>query len=70
MQTLIRTTFTTVCAAAALGAVLLGAGTAAAGTPGSGTHTAAHPAQTVLTVTGGPDGGLAGSAPNGNIWGP
>ncbi|MER6773536.1 hypothetical protein ABT389_27820 [Streptomyces bacillaris] len=69
MQTLIRTTFTTVYAAAALGAVFLGAGTAS-GTTAGDTHTAALRAQTALTVTGGLDGKLAGSTPNGNIWGP
>ncbi|ARI54002.1 MULTISPECIES: hypothetical protein [Streptomyces] len=69
MQTLIRTTFTTVCAAAALGAVLLGAGTAS-GTTAGDPHAATLRAQTALPVTGGLAGKLAGSTPNGNIWGP
>ncbi len=74
MQTLIRSTITSVCAAAAFSAVLLGAGTAAAAVtvPESGTRTVASVASAPapLSVTGGQAGRLSGSTPNGNIWGP
>lgn len=71
MQTLIRSTITSVCAAAAFSAVLLGAGTVAAAVtvPESGTRTAAS-APAPLSVTGSQAGRLSGSTPNGNIWGP
>lgn len=71
MQTLIRSTITSVCAAAALSAVLLGAGAVAdaATAPAGGTHTTAS-APAPLSVTGTPAGRLSGSTPNGNIWGP
>ncbi|MET9923397.1 MULTISPECIES: hypothetical protein [unclassified Streptomyces] len=71
MQTLIRSTITSVCAAAALSAVLLGAGAVADAVtvPASGTHTTAS-APTPLSGTATPVGLLSGSKPNGNIWGP
>ncbi|MFJ9640070.1 hypothetical protein [Streptomyces sp. NPDC101178] len=62
---------TSVCAAAALSAVLLGAGAVAGAdtAPAGGTHTTAS-APVSLGGTGTPAGRLSGSTPNGNIWGP